>query len=102
VGTPELISGVSDAVGLVGALLLAWPFVRGQQLQVLRDRIKRRPEDQTQERVQRMFETAEDDISTRLETFSTGDYRMGVLGSGLLALSFFVKIVALALGIYEP
>ena len=94
----EFLSTVADLVGLVGAIFLAYPFLRSQRLRddfsaIDLDRVPD-PKDT------KLFEKAKVDIYRQVLNRMPSEYRAGWIGATLIASAFVFKFIAALPNIY--
>jgi hypothetical protein len=96
----EVISGFADAMGLIGAFLLAVPFVKTQRL---RDAIVafHRPEDIKDVEFQAAAMAALRRMQDLIGGRARKDYRLGLAGFVLIGLAFGVRLIPVVVILYH-
>jgi hypothetical protein len=97
---PEIVSGASDVIGLAGAWLLARPFLDRQEARDAADVLA-----DTSAAKDAGVETAIKQSATALRRHlirhASGDFRKGLWGARLIAVSFALKITPFAIGTWN-
>jgi hypothetical protein len=96
----EIISGLAELLGLIGALLLAIPFVKTQKL---RDAIIsfQRPEDITDPEFQEAAAISLRNLQNLIGARASRDYRYGIVGFFLIGLGFAIKLLPVSAVVWE-
>jgi hypothetical protein len=105
--TRDLLGGISDLIGFIGAILVAVPFVLRERTRDQAERIQQvldepaAPVDALASMPEEPYRALLAELRREIREHARSDYRYGVLGAGLLALGFLIRLVAFALALAE-